>query len=153
MKNSKKGFTLVELVVVIAILAILAAIAIPVVSNTINSSKVSGAASDAQTIELALKEADAQIEAGDFSVYQSDATAESVYSQKGLSKNLLTGGDKATVTVNGDPCTLSWSNTANKCLYVSGNDETKDIQGNALPATDFEPLDTSSKITDLFKNE
>ena len=59
-KNSKKGFTLVELVVVIAILAILAAIAIPVVSSTIASSQRSTALSDAQTLELALKEAHAQ---------------------------------------------------------------------------------------------
>lgn len=149
MKNSKKGFTLVELVVVIAILAILAAIAIPVVSNTINSSKVSGAASDAQTIELALKEADAQIEAGDFSVYASDAKVSDVYSQKGLAENLLPGGDKATVTVNGTPYTLSWSNTANKCLYINGN---KDIQGNDLPAADFDDL-ADDAIVDLFKNQ
>ena len=51
-KNSKKGFTLVELVIVIAILAILAAIAIPVVNSIINTASRNGALSDAQTIEL-----------------------------------------------------------------------------------------------------
>ncbi|MCQ2514898.1 MAG: prepilin-type N-terminal cleavage/methylation domain-containing protein [Ruminococcus sp.] len=144
MKNSKKGFTLVELVVVIAILAILAAIAIPVVSNTINSSKVSGAASDAQTIELALKEADAQIEAGDTSVYASDATVSDVYSQKGIAANLLPGGDKATVKVAGQDYVLSWSENANKCLYV-GDDG--DIQGNELPAEDFAALENVAVVT------
>lgn len=69
-KNSKKGFTLVELVVVIAILAILAAIAIPVVSSTITSSQRSSAKSNAQTIELAIKEADAAISAKDDTVFQ-----------------------------------------------------------------------------------
>ena len=69
-KNSKKGFTLVELVVVIAILAILAAIAIPVVSSTITSSQRSSAKSNAQTIELAIKEADAAISAKDDTVFK-----------------------------------------------------------------------------------
>lgn len=68
-KNSKKGFTLVELVVVIAILAILAAIAIPVVSSTITSSQRSSAKANAQTIETAIKEADAAISAKDDTVF------------------------------------------------------------------------------------
>ena len=69
-KNIEKGFTLVELVVVIAIPAVLAAIAIPLLSSTIESSQRSTALSDAQTLELALKEAHAQIIAKDTSVYQ-----------------------------------------------------------------------------------
>lgn len=115
MKNSKKGFTLVELVVVIAILAILAAIAIPVVSNTINSSKVSGALSDAQTLELAIKEADAQIVAGDKSVYTSGvATAVSaVYAEKGIDLD-------ETVTVKGSDYNLVWDFNDEKCYYVYG---------------------------------
>ena len=56
-KKSKKGFTLVELVIVIAILAILAAIAIPVITTTINSSKLSVMESDAATINMLVKEA------------------------------------------------------------------------------------------------
>ncbi len=53
--ESKKGFTLVELVVVIAILAILAAIAIPAVIGIINSANESQKASDAATIDYACK--------------------------------------------------------------------------------------------------
>ena len=56
-KKSKKGFTLVELVIVIAILAILAAIAIPVITTTINSSKLSTMESDTATVNMLLKEA------------------------------------------------------------------------------------------------
>ena len=56
-KKSKKGFTLVELVIVIAILAILAAIAIPVITTTINSSKVSTMKSDGATTAMLVKEA------------------------------------------------------------------------------------------------
>ena len=56
-KKSKKGFTLVELVIVIAILAILAAIAIPVITTTINSSKMSTMESDCTTVAMLVKEA------------------------------------------------------------------------------------------------
>ena len=55
-KRSKKGFTLVELVIVIAILAILAAIAIPVITTTINSSKLSVMDSDTASLNMLIKE-------------------------------------------------------------------------------------------------
>lgn len=54
-KSSKKGFTLVELVIVIAILAILAAIAIPTVMNVIERANQSSDAANAKTMESALK--------------------------------------------------------------------------------------------------
>ena len=65
-KQSKKGFTLVELVVVIAILAILAAIAIPAVIGIINSANESQTASDAATVDNACKTYFAGIVAGGF---------------------------------------------------------------------------------------
>lgn len=52
-KNSKKAFTLVELVVVIAVLAIIAAIAIPSVITVIASSTESQGVTDAQTLSEA----------------------------------------------------------------------------------------------------
>ncbi|MDD6488609.1 MAG: prepilin-type N-terminal cleavage/methylation domain-containing protein [Clostridia bacterium] len=54
-KQSKKGFTLVELVVVIAILAILAAIAIPAVVGLIQNANNSQSDSNAATIDNACK--------------------------------------------------------------------------------------------------
>lgn len=54
-KQSKKGFTLVELVIAIAIIAILASIAIPVIISTINSADKSTLESDAATIEMMVK--------------------------------------------------------------------------------------------------
>ena len=63
-KQSKKGFTLVELVVVIAILAILAAIAIPAVIGIINSASQSAGASDAATLDNAAKSVYASVKSG-----------------------------------------------------------------------------------------
>ncbi|WP_444659599.1 prepilin-type N-terminal cleavage/methylation domain-containing protein [Caproiciproducens sp. R2] len=63
-KTNKKGFTLVELVIVIAILAILAAVAIPTVSNVISTANKNVDAANAQTVELALKSAQAEATAG-----------------------------------------------------------------------------------------
>lgn len=62
-KNSKKGFTLIELIVVIAILAILAAIAIPRFTRTQESAKLSADQATARTIASALTLAEAS---GDF---------------------------------------------------------------------------------------
>lgn len=67
--KSKKGFTLVELVVVIAIIAILAAIAIPIVASTTKSSIVSRAKTNANTIEYAFKEADVAVAGADNTKY------------------------------------------------------------------------------------
>ena len=54
-KANKKGFTLVELVVVIAVLLILAAIAIPTVSGVINDAQKATDAANAKSIETAIK--------------------------------------------------------------------------------------------------
>lgn len=56
-KQSKKGFTLVELVIVIAILAILAAVAIPVVTSIVKTANDNTFISNAQTMDIAVKEA------------------------------------------------------------------------------------------------
>ena len=52
MKNlkNKKGFTIVELVIVIAVIAILAAVLIPTFSNVIKDAKESAIAADARAV-------------------------------------------------------------------------------------------------------
>lgn len=55
MRISKKGFTLIELVVVIAVLAVLAAIAIPVVTGVLNDAKANVDDANANTIEASVK--------------------------------------------------------------------------------------------------
>ena len=54
-KSNKKGFTLVELIVVIAIMAILAAVLVPTIVNKINDAKESAAKSDLSTVANAIQ--------------------------------------------------------------------------------------------------
>lgn len=58
-KNNKKGFTLVELVIVVAVMAVLVAIAIPTVNSITGKAKKAVEASNAQTIESMIKLAEA----------------------------------------------------------------------------------------------
>lgn len=59
-KNNKKGFTLVELVIVVAVMAVLVAVAIPTVSSITATAKGTVADTNARTIESVLKLADAE---------------------------------------------------------------------------------------------
>ncbi|WP_405355109.1 prepilin-type N-terminal cleavage/methylation domain-containing protein [Ruminococcus sp.] len=151
-KNSKKGFTLVELVVVIAILAILAAIAIPVVSSTIASSQRSTALSNAQTLELALKEAHAQAIAKDTSVFTDglDTTVAVVIDKKALKL-------EDTVKIDNKDYVLQWSKTDSKCYYVytAASGGTSECLGEtSVPSGTLTTLvtsgTTSQKLSDLF---
>ncbi|MEE0858582.1 MAG: prepilin-type N-terminal cleavage/methylation domain-containing protein [Acutalibacteraceae bacterium] len=139
-KNSKKGFTLVELVVVIAILAILAAIAIPVVNSIINTSARNGALSNAQTIELAIKECQADIAAKNTEVYDGGtvpatqdpsganlpntlpnaATAHANISVAHVAVAKSIPDAFATVTYNGDDYEPYWDTDADKCVWITG---------------------------------
>ena len=58
-KNNKKGFTLVELVIVVAVMAILVAIAIPTVGSITNKAKSAVDDSNAKTLESMIKLAEA----------------------------------------------------------------------------------------------
>lgn len=60
MKNNKKGFTLVELVIVVAVMAVLVAVAIPTVSSITQSAKDAVYQSNCRTIESVIKLAQAE---------------------------------------------------------------------------------------------
>ena len=59
-KNNKKGFTLVELVIVIAVMAALVAVAIPTVGAITGSANTAVENSNARTIESMIKLAEAE---------------------------------------------------------------------------------------------
>lgn len=54
-KNNKKGFTLVELMVVVAIIGVLVAIAVPVYNNSQNTAKTNACLSNIRIIEGAIE--------------------------------------------------------------------------------------------------
>lgn len=138
-KNSKKGFTLVELVVVIAILAILAAIAIPVVNSIINTASKNGAISNAETIELAVKECQADIAAKNTEVYNGTtaitmndpsgaalptplpdaATSHATINIGHVAGAKSIPGAFATVTYNGNDYEPYWDQDADVCVWRS----------------------------------
>ena len=119
-KKSKKGFTLVELVIVIAILAILAAIAIPVITTTINSSKLSTMESDRTTIDMLLKEAVNCSKASittttwDGNDYTT-ATVGDVLTENGLATTLMD-----VRTIGGVDYVIQWDTTAETTVIASG---------------------------------
>lgn len=133
-KNSKKGFTLVELVVVIAILAILAAIAIPVVASTIKSSQVSSAKSNAQTVELAIKEAKSAISSGDNSVFANATSGSISVSDVAKAKKIESALD-AEYNINGHKYVCAWDSNTAKVYFVDNSDNTKTIDDKTLTGT------------------
>lgn len=106
-KGKRKGFTLVELIVVIAILAILAGIAIPVYTNYI---KKANQASDEQLIAAV-----------------NQAAAAAVLEVRGLDMAKLADGALTATTTNGKSITISDSADANVsdafAKYFKGNEE------------------------------
>ena len=159
-KNSKKGFTLVELVVVIAILAILAAIAIPVVASTIKSSQVSSAKSNAQTIELAIKEAQAAISSGDDSVFNAASTGSSNTASGGnltvadvaKAKKIESALD-AEYNISGKTYVCAWDSDTAKIYFVDKTSATTTIDGKTLTGTVTQLKSTSTTdVTTLAEN-
>lgn len=69
LKNKKKGFTLIELIIVIAIIAILAAVAVPKFGQIQKNSKIKADIATAKNLHSVasqyLAEADAHVEAGE----------------------------------------------------------------------------------------
>lgn len=91
--QSKKGFTLVELIVVIAILAILAAVLIPAINGWVQKAGVSAAKNNASTVKSAASIMFTEAESGEAT--KADGTEVTVDTSKGIT---ITKAAKATPT-------------------------------------------------------
>ena len=119
--KSKKAFTLVELVIVIAILSILAAIAIPVITTTLNATKVSTLESNSATVEMLLKEAintsKAEIKNIKYnSVDVTSATVKDVLIQNNIDTNVMN-----VQRIGGVDYAISWDNVIEGVVLISGS--------------------------------
>ena len=123
-KNSKKGFTLVELVVVIAILAILAAIAIPVVNSIINTAARNSAISNADSIELQIKNCQADIAARNTERYTNAVSAPSTISVDDVATKTGIKTAFQTVTYNNQQYIPVWDADDDKCYFIGATGTT-----------------------------
>lgn len=149
-KNNKKGFTLVELVIVVAVMAVLVAVAIPTIGSIKNSATDSVNKSNAKTIESIIKlaETDGTFEDG-VTTLSDSAIAQKIYEAKlGITKPA--SGDAPTfvynkktgaVTVGSDSaptgdgvsyCTITFTD-ATGTVSVKSNDE---AEASAWPEAD-----------------
>lgn len=133
-KTNKKGFTLVELVIVIAVLAILAAIAIPTVTSVINNANKSAAASNAHQVQAAINSYAAKVDAGLITL----ASGQSLGTQTVADALTDYGTDISALTTKG-----GWElqYNAGKIAAVKNGEDTN---GNAFTGT---ALDTSGSDT------
>jgi prepilin-type N-terminal cleavage/methylation domain-containing protein len=112
MKKNKKGFTLVELVIVVAVMAVLIAVAIPTVTSITQTAKTTVAQTNARTIEstLKLKEAELNKEGGTILTLDAQMVFDAIYDAKlGLTEGeYIYNTEKGVVTAivigsNGNP--------------------------------------------------
>ena len=118
-KNSKKGFTLVEIIVVLVILAILAALLIPAMTGWIDKAKEKQAYVEARTYLLAAQTLASEA----YGTGKATATLENIIALSGLTQGVggvvskptsVTISEKGVVTqlvVTGGPKTLTYNAT------------------------------------------
>ncbi|MBQ2865671.1 MAG: type II secretion system protein [Clostridia bacterium] len=116
MHKSKKGFTIVELVIVIAVIAILAAVLIPTFSNLVKKANIASDTSLAKNINTALTSYDATNGVEEFSDVIA-AAKEAGYIISNL--NPTTEG-----------CYFVWESSTNQILLVDSTDGYKVIYAN-----------------------
>lgn len=130
--KSKKGFTLIELVVVIAILAILAAIAIPVVNLLLNAAAKSTALANAQSIELGVKECQGYIATKNDEVYNGGELLGMEIPKASTQHGMINIGHVAkikgietafaVVDMNGVSYLPYWDTVTEKCVFLGKKD-------------------------------
>ncbi len=127
MKMNKKGFTLIEMLVVIAIIAILVAIVIPVVGNANEKAKE---AKDAANIRSAISECNIAILTGEapesakitFNADKTEASKEVILTQSGKFDKL--GSDMSNIG-GWDPKTDKWEGTVTVTVDSTGEVDVK----------------------------
>lgn len=145
--NSKKGFTLVELVVVIGILAVLATIAIPVISNVVNSATLGSIFANARAIELSINSARADIAYKNRETYGDGASNGTVTVGEVIKANSLQDACKRRV-YKGREIVPVWNADNGKVVVVYA-DTYEDVESGSVISR---YLDIDDTQTTLIKN-
>ena len=98
-KLNKKGFSLIELIIVIAIMAILAAIIVPTVINKVNEAEKSAAATEAQNLANAVQQDIIEIAAGGTDTTYVQSVSGTTITLKPGAPSTITGSNSDTITV------------------------------------------------------
>lgn len=133
-KQSKKGFTLVELVVVIAILAILAAIAIPAVVGIINNANESAGQSNAASVDNACKTYYAGVRSGSINKSSTLPGGGSVTAaaDKGASDKLKLSAAKAAKVSDAQKYSGLNVSSDNLCYYSTNDSAAQHVKGDIV---------------------
>lgn len=159
-KQSKKGFTLVELVVVIAILAILAAIAIPAVVGIINNANQSAGQSDAASVNNACKTYYAGVRSGTITTASknADGTSVTAAAAAGASDAKKLSAAKAATVADAQKYSGLDVSYDNLCYFTAADSTTHNTKGDivyydgdstALPSG-RSALTASTAMSDLY---
>lgn len=142
-KNSKKGFTLVELVCVIAILSVLATVAIPVVQSTMDTSSLRTALADAQTIENCIKHAKADIQSKTIYTYGTKAIGGNISIADVINARSIHNACRSHIFRNQQIVPV-WDNNTGEVVLVYASDNVN-VESNET-VTDYVPI-TSTEDT------
>lgn len=120
MKNKKKGFTLVELIVVLAILAILAAMLVPALTGYIDKANKQKIVAETRSVVVAAQTIVSEDYAADAnSITKSDYTSGIVSEVKALAE---VKGEVSAIVVSstGQVESLTYKNGGHQCDYSKG---------------------------------
>lgn len=125
-ENKKKGFTLVELIVVLVILAILAALLIPALVGYIDKAKEKQIISETRSCVMAAQTLADEKYAKDGGNLQTTDTVKGTQQADAAVIELADVDSSATVTftvTGGKVTTLTYKKTAKQCVYTQSSGE------------------------------
>lgn len=142
LKAIKKGFTLVELVIVIAVIAVLSAVLIPVFGNVVRDSKISA-------LKASLKTCTSNL------IMYSLYNQVDYYTPSVIREFLKSEGIKGLTSEDSDFCEDGysiWYNQENYNFYLVENDKLADFVNGASTASVNKKGNTATFAADIFGN-
>lgn len=141
-KAIKKGFTLVELVIVIAVIAVLSAVLIPVFGNVVKDSRVSA-------LKASLKTCTSNL------IMYSLYNQVDYYTPSVIREFLKSEGIKGLTSDDSEFCEDGysiWYNQQNYNFYLVKNDELADFVGGGTSSASVNNRNTAAFAADIFGN-